>query len=130
MGEGDKTQTEIKALKPGKYCIIDDEPCKITSIDISKPGKHGSSKARLEAVGIIDGRKRQIVKPADSTIGVPIIDKRQAQVLSLTPDAVQLMDMQTYETFEARIPDELKGKLENGQEITYWDVLGKKLLMG
>ncbi|QQG39534.1 MAG: translation initiation factor IF-5A [Candidatus Aenigmatarchaeota archaeon] len=130
MGEGDKTLTEAKNLKVGKFCIIDDEACKVLSIDISKPGKHGSAKCRIVAVGLTDGRKREIVKPGDQTIGVPIIDKRTAQILAVTGDTVQLMDMQTFETFESKIPEELRGQLEQGKELTYWEVLGKKLLMG
>lgn len=127
---GEKIMVEAKNLKVGKFCIIDDEPCKVVSIDISKPGKHGSAKCRIVAVGISDNRKREIVKPGDQTIGVPIIDKRTAQVLAISGENVQLMDMQSYETFEAKIPDELKGQLEQGKEITYWSLMGRKLLQG
>jgi len=125
-----KTQTEIKNLKPGKYVIIDDEPCKVIRVTTSKPGKHGGAKARLEGVGLIDGKKREIVKPAGANVDVPIVDKRTAQVISLTSNSVQLMDMETYETFECSIPEELKGKLSEGGEIAYWEVMGKKILMG
>jgi len=130
VGDFLKTQTEVKNLKPGKYVIIDDVPCKVVKISTSKPGKHGSSKSRVEAIGIIDGKRREIVKPSSATIDVPIIDKRNAQVISLTPDSVHLMDMETYETFECSIPEDLKGKLSEGDEITYWEVMGKKILMG
>lgn len=130
MEEGEKTMTEAKNLKIGKFCIIDDEPCRVVSIEISKPGKHGSAKCRIVAVGLVDGRKREIVKPADQMIGVPIIDKRTAQVLAITGDNIQLMDIQTYETFEAHVPEELRGRIEQGAEITYWVVMGKKILMG
>ena len=55
-----------------------------------------------------------------------MIDKRSAQVLALMGDTVQLMDMETYETFEMPIPDEYKGQLEPGKEIMYLQALGKK----
>ncbi|HJJ86967.1 MAG TPA: translation initiation factor IF-5A, partial [Methanocorpusculum sp.] len=42
-----KEQTEVGKLKEGRYVVVDDEPCKIMSISISKPGKHGAAKARL-----------------------------------------------------------------------------------
>ncbi|MCD6367713.1 MAG: translation initiation factor IF-5A [Candidatus Aenigmarchaeota archaeon] len=124
------TQTEVKNLKPGKYVIIDGEPCKVVNISTSKPGKHGSAKARIEAVTLTDGRRKELVKPASAQVEVPIIDKRKAQVISLTGDSVHLMDMETYETFETSIPEELKGKLTEGQEISYWEVMGKRILMG
>ena len=47
--------TEVRV---GTAIIIDGAPCIVKSIDISKTGKHGHSKARIEAVGIIDNKKR------------------------------------------------------------------------
>ncbi len=122
-----KELSEVRSLKVNRYMIIDDEPCKIMSITTSKPGKHGEAKARIEAVGIFDGQKRSVVHPVKHKIHVPIIDKRNAQVLSLSGDStVQLMDLETYETFEMPIPDEYKGQLEPGSEVNYLEALGKK----
>jgi translation initiation factor 5A len=106
--------------------IIDEEPCKIMSISTSKPGKHGEAKARIEAIGIFDGQKRSVVHPVKHKIHVPIIDKRNAQVLALMGENVQLMDLETYETFEMSIPDEFKDKLQPGKEISYLEALGRK----
>jgi translation elongation factor P/translation initiation factor 5A len=39
------TQAEVRELKVGRYMLIDEEPCKILSIDTSKPGKHGEARA-------------------------------------------------------------------------------------
>ncbi len=118
---------EVRTLKVNRYMIIDDEPCKIVSITTSKPGKHGEAKARIEAIGVFDGQKRSVVHPVKHKIHIPIIDKRNAQILSLIgDDTVQLMDLDTYETFEMPIPDEYKGKLEPGAEINYLEALGKK----
>ena len=122
-----KELAEVRTLKVNRYMIIDDEPCKIVSITTSKPGKHGEAKARIEAIGIFDGQKRSVVHPVKHKIHVPIIDKRNAQVLSLMgEDTVQLMDLETYETFEMSIAEEYKGKLEPGTEINYLQALGKK----
>jgi len=121
-----KELAEVRTLKVNRYMIIDEEPCKIMSISTSKPGKHGEAKARIEAVGIFDGQKRSVVHPVKHKVGVPIIDKRTAQVLSIMGDNVQLMDMATYETFEMPIPEEFKGQLAPGSEISYLEALGRK----
>ncbi len=120
--------SSMKGLKPGHYVIIDDEPCKVVKITLSKPGKHGSTKARLDAVGIFDKRKRSIMKPADANVQVPIIEKNKAQVISVSGEFVQLMNLGDYSTFEANIPPELKGKLESGKEVGYWKI-GNKVLV-
>jgi len=121
-----KELAEVRTLKVNRYIIIDDEPCKILSISTSKPGKHGEAKARIEAVGIFDNQKRSVVHPVKHKVQVPMIDKRSAQVLSLMGDTVQLMDLETYETFELPIPSEYKGQLQPGKEIQYLNALGKK----
>jgi len=121
-----KEVAEIRELKVNRYVIIDDEPCKIVSITTSKPGKHGEAKARIEAIGVFDNQKRSIVSPVRHKVNIPIIDKRTAQVISIMGDKVQLMDMETYETFNMDIPEEFKDKIENGKEIQYLQALGKR----
>ena len=108
--------------------IIDDEPCRILSIQTSKPGKHGEAKARIDAVGLFDGSKRSVVFPVKHKVQVPMIGKRQAQIISLTDAEVQLMDLETYETFSLPMQDELKGTLSPGSEVQYLDAMGKRLI--
>lgn len=110
----------LKDCKPGSYLMIDGEPCRVTNFTKSKPGKHGAAKVRLEGVGLFDNKKRVVMKPADSNVEMPVIEKRKAQILSVSGDIAQLMDLETYETFDASIPDELKGKLDSGIEVIYW----------
>lgn len=124
-----KKVVEIKTLKVGKYVIFDGEPSKIVNIQTSSPGKHGAAKARMDAIGIFDNQKRSIVKPVDAKIDIPIIDKRTAQVLALMGSDVQLMDLETYETFEVPIPEDLRNDLIEGAEVSYIIALGKKKLM-
>jgi len=121
-----KQQAEVRQLREGGYVVIDDEPCVILSISISKPGKHGAAKARVDAIGIFDEQKRSIVQPVTSKIYIPIVERKRAQVISVTGDIVQLMDLDTYETFELIIPGEFKDKIEAGKEIVYLESMGKR----
>ena len=121
-----KELAEVRELRVNRYVIIDDEPCKIVSITTSKPGKHGDAKARIEAIGVFDNQKRSVVYPVKHKVQIPIINKRTAQVISISGDIAQLMDMETYETFEIEIPDEFKGKLKVGEEVQYIETLGKR----
>jgi len=122
-----KEMAEVRELKVGRYVLIDEEPCKIMSISTSKPGKHGEAKARIEAVGIFDETKRSVVHPVKHKVGIPIIDKRSAQILALIgTEVVQLMDMETYETFDMPIPEDLKDQLVPGKEILYLQAMGKR----
>ena len=121
-----KEVAEVRELKENRYIIIDGEPCKIVSITTSKPGKHGEAKARIDAIGVFDGQKRSVVYPVRHKVQIPVIDKRTAQVVAIMGDKVQLMDMETYETFEMEIPEEFKGKMKEGEEIQYIQAMGKR----
>ena len=118
---------DVGSLRVGGYMIIYNEPCRIVDITKSKPGKHGSAKARIVAIGVFDGQKRQFVKPVDSNAEIPIIDKRLGQVFTVNPNSVQIMDLETYEYVDAPFPEEedLKAKLTVGTEIEYWKIMGR-----
>ncbi|MCW3979987.1 MAG: translation initiation factor IF-5A [Candidatus Bathyarchaeota archaeon] len=122
---------DVGALRVGGYVIVDNEPCRVANLTKSKPGKHGAAKARIVAVGVFDGGKRAFVKPVSAQIEVPLIEKRNGQVLALLPNAVQIMDLENYEVFEAAFPDEeaLKNKLTSGVEVEYWRILGRTKIM-
>ena len=122
---------EIKTLKVGKYIVLGGEASKITSLTTSSPGKHGAAKARLEAVGIFDNQKRSIVKPVNTKVDIPIIDKRVGQVISLLPDTVQIMDMENYETIDLAMPDDndLKERIVEGIEVEYIVAMGNMKIM-
>lgn len=118
---------DVGTLRVGGYMIIDDIPCRIVDITKSKPGKHGAAKARIVAIGTFDGVKRSIVKPVSAKAEVPIVDKRPAQVFTLNPNSVQIMDLETYEYIDAPFPEEedIKAKLVVGAEVEYWKILGR-----
>ncbi len=121
-----RQQVEVRQLREGGYVVIDDEPCEILSISVSKPGKHGAAKARIDAIGIFDSQKRSIVQPVTAKIYVPIVERKRAQIISVMGNVAQLMDLETYETFELEIPDELKDKMEPGKDVMYLESMGKR----
>lgn len=111
--------------------MVDGEPCKIVEYEKSKPGKHGAAKARIVAISVTTGTKKNVISPVDARIEVPMIEKKTAQVLAFMGKNVQLMDMESYETFETPIPEEeeIKSKLVAGVEVEYWQMLGQNKIM-
>jgi len=123
--------TDVGDLKVGSYVIVDDEPCRIVDLTKSKPGKHGSAKARVVAIGVFDSVKRSFVKPVDAQAEVPLIEKRSGQVIAVLPAAAQLMDLETYEVFEVPFPEDqaLRSKLAPGVEVEYWRISARTKIM-
>ena len=113
--------------KPGTNIILDGEPYTVKKIDVSKTGKHGAAKCRIEASGIISNQKKIIAVPGHERFEVPMVDKRKAQVLSVGGKA-SIMDLENFETIEVEYPEELKGQLAENDQVEYWDIEGRKII--
>ncbi len=74
--------------------------------------------------------KRSIVSPVDANVDVPIIEKRNGQIISINNNMLQLMDLETFEVFETdSIEDDAKTKVRQGVQVEYWRVLGRNRIM-
>ena len=115
-------------IQKGSFILMGGAACKVVDVEISKPGKHGHSKVRISAVGLVDDKKRIEVMPGHDSVEVPIIEKRNAQVLSVQGDTANVMDSETYETYDLKIPEEFKGQLKDGMSVLYWDIMNKRVI--
>ncbi len=117
---------QIRDLKKGSYILIDNAPCKVKKIQKSKPGKHGSTKARISAVGIFDDQKRNIVDSVNSKCEIPVVERKTGQLVADIGNKLQIMDMEDYNTFEVDKPD---FDVNQGEKVEYLESLGQKKLI-
>ena len=115
-------------LKDGNFIIVDGVSCTVRSVEISKTGKHGASKCRIEAIGLIDDKKRVLIKPGDERMEVPMVEKRRGQILNLLEEKASIMDVESYETMEVIISPEVKDTIKEGSKVEYWDIEGIKVI--
>jgi translation initiation factor 5A len=120
-------QVEVRDLDEGSYVMIDDVACKIYAYSTAKPGKHGSAKARVEATGVFDGKKRNLSQPVDAKIRVPIINRKQGQVVSVDGDEAQVMDLETFDTFTIALPEDVS--LSPDDEIEYLEMESQRKIV-
>ncbi len=118
----------VGSLKVGSYVMIEGVACKVSSLQVSRPGKHGHAKVRMEASGILDGKKRVTVMPGHDSVDVPVIEKKTAQVLSISGNTANVMETETYETFDLEIPSELQSQVVDGATVLYWQVLEDRVM--
>jgi translation initiation factor 5A len=116
-------KVEIRTLKVGRYCAVDDSAFKILKISKSKPGKHGSAKARLDLEDLFTGSKRSFVGTVTDKISIPIIEKGSATVTHIQGVDVHAMDAKTFEMMVLPLEDGLN--LESGGEIQWMEALGR-----
>ena len=119
-----REQKEVRDLQEGNYVMMEESPCKITAYSTAKPGKHGSAKARIEARGVFDGKKRSLSQPVDQKVWVPMIERKQGQVVAVEDDDAQVMDLETYETFTMRVPED--ESFTPDEEIEYLEFEGQR----
>ncbi|NCF97598.1 MAG: translation initiation factor IF-5A [Euryarchaeota archaeon] len=121
------TRVEIRTLKVGRYCCVDDRAYKINSISTSKPGKHGSAKARIELVDIFTGAKISHVGSVSSSINVPLIEKGTALVTHVEGSEVHAMNMRDHSMMILPLEEEMD--IEGGKEIMWMEALGLYKIM-
>ena len=122
----EKIYAEAKELKPGKYVLIDDLPCRVVESEISKTGKHGAGKMRVTAIDIFEGKKKTLLTPADGNVEIPIIERKTVQIMSVSGNNAQVMDQKTYEMYDIQIPEELASDAAPGKEADVLEAMGRK----
>ena len=116
------TRVEIRTLKVGRYCCVEDKAYKINSISKSKPGKHGSAKARLDLVDIFTGQKISLVGSVTDSINVPLIEKGTAMVTHIEGAEVHAMNMRDHSMMILPMEEEME--IDAGKEIMWMEALG------
>ena len=125
----DTKQVVAGKLKKGSAVVFDGKACTVRSVQFSKPGKHGVKKARIEAISMIDSQKIIKIMSASDRLDAPLISKHTAQVLSIQGDKCSVMDLESYETMDLNIPEELKEEIKEGTHVKYHVILGAKVIM-
>ncbi len=119
--------------------MSDQEPCLIKGIERSKSGKHGHAKVRVVCVGMFDNNKRSFTIPSGHMVEVPEIIKGNAQINFIEDLSINIMNLESYESFDVNWPqdEELKNKLKELQtnpskisttQVEYWQLAGKTLI--
>jgi translation initiation factor 5A len=123
-----KEQKQVRDLQEGNYVMIDEAACVINSYSTAKPGKHGSAKARIDAEGVFDGKKRSLSQPVDAKIWVPIVERKQGQIVSVeSEDIAQVMDLETFDTITIKTPGDVN--LSPDDEIEYLEMEDQRKIL-
>ena len=114
--------------KPGTNILLEGVPYTVRSIDISKTGKHGAHKCKIEAVAMMGDKKKVFVIPGTDRLEVPLVNKRKGQALSKGEKKVSIMDLESFETLDIDCPEDILSELEVNSNIEYWDIEGEKIV--
>lgn len=115
--------------RSGTIILVDGEAYTVKSNDISKTGKHGHAKCRIQASSVFGTKKKVITVPGHERFDVPNVDKKKAQILSVGDETASVMDLESYETIDVPFLEGLKDQLAPEKTAEVWDIEGKKMIM-
>lgn len=102
--------------------MIKGKPCKIVEMSTSKTGKHGHAKVHMVALDIFDGKKYEDICPSTHNMNVPIVARKQYNLIHIDDDDyLQLMGE------EGNTKEDLKASGELGEQIRKQYDEGKEL---
>jgi large subunit ribosomal protein L40e len=73
-------------IKKGMVVYLKDKPCKAGAISISKTGKHGHAKARIEGIDIFTGKKYIDLTPTSHTCYRPRVEQLSYTLADIDED--------------------------------------------
>ena len=112
----------------GTNILLEGQSFTVKKMDVSKTGKHGHAKCRIEAANMLTGSKKVFVIPGHERFEVPMVNKNKAQILSIADNKASVMDLESFETIEVAIPEDLKGQLAENENVEYWEIEGTLIL--
>ena len=112
----------------GTNIIYEGATYTVKKIDVSKTGKHGHAKCRIEAVNMFTGSKKIFVIPGHDKLEVPLVTKNKAQVLSILGEKANVMDLGSFETMEMDLPEDIRAEVAENDNVEYWDIEGEKVI--
>nr|MDO8119175.1 translation initiation factor IF-5A [Candidatus Sigynarchaeota archaeon] len=126
------TRKDANQLKKGHYFLLDGEVHRVITEPLhSKSGKHGHAKMRVDSENIFTGKKTSSTFPADTSLEIPNIEKRTAQITHVEGEVIGLMDSESFESFDTTMPpeEELRTKIVADSNVEYWIIMDKKKIV-
>ena len=111
-------------LEKGSYFLINDEPVCVTRKEVVAFGTHSHSKLKIFYKSVDGGGEKSATFMHGSKVEVLDIIRKVGQVISKSNDKVQIMDVKSYETFEAQVPAEIFDHIDENDGVIYIEFRG------
>ena len=117
--------TGVKELENGDYVSYNGKPCRVKSKVNVTVGTHCHTKVKLELEFIFEKRTEEIAFATHTQLEQLEIYRKKGQIIAKQGETLQVMDLVSYETFDAGCEKELYDELEVGNEVIFLDISGK-----
>ena len=111
-------------LERGTYFIYNNEPVRVLRKELVAYGTHSHSKLKIYFQGLNEKSERTINFHHTDKVEIVDIVRKLGQVISKANNKIQVMDMVSYETFDANAPSDLFLELNEGDNVTFIELKG------
>ncbi len=108
---------DLKKLKKGKYIIHENEACVIK--DVKTLTSKNNPVIKLELEGLFSGKHYNSHILTGQNIQEANLTRKCGTIISKKNNKIEIMDIQTFETFDVNIDPELLEKAQEGDNVTY-----------
>jgi translation initiation factor 5A len=120
---------EIKKLRKGDFIVYKDVPFRVKGIGSKVIGTHSHSVTKVDLEGLLDKSSESITKsPHEKVEDIEIVRRLGQYIAPSGESMVQVMDMDTYEVFDAEVLPEVKPGITDGCSLTYIEFRGRKIV--
>jgi translation elongation factor P/translation initiation factor 5A len=112
----------VKELQKGDYILHRGEPYRVLNKENVTFGTHTHTKLKVAVEGLFSGGSEILTLMPHSNVEDVDIIRKKGQVIALQP--LQVMDLVSYETFNATSDEELLQQLHEGNEVTFVEFNG------
>jgi translation initiation factor 5A len=92
-GAASTVPMQCSTLRKGGHVVMKGRPCKVVEMSTSKTGKHGHAKVNLVGIDIFNGRKYEDMSPSTHNMDVPIVKRKDYELLAIDEEGfVSLLD--------------------------------------
>ncbi len=111
-------------LERGTYFIYNNEPVRVLRKEVIVVGTHSHSKLKFYIQGLNEKSERTVNFHHTDKVEIVDIVRKLGQIISKANNKTQVMDMISYETFDANASSELFNELNEGDQVTFIDFKG------
>jgi translation initiation factor 5A len=115
---------EISKLGKGRCIILAEKPYRIRDIRNVVISKHSHTRTKVVLEDVFTGEKIEKTLPPHENVREIDIPRKRGQLIAKLGDTVHIMDLVSFQTFDAMINQELLNELTEGDEVTFVDYNG------
>jgi translation initiation factor 5A len=118
-------------LERGKFFEHKGELLQVLRKGVISVGTHSHTKLSFTVCDLSGKREKEMILAHNDKVDMVDIMKKKASVIAKSGNSIQIMDAQTYETYDALCEPDILETLNEGDEIIFIEykgvhVLGKK----